>query len=106
MECYAETLSKTTGHIACITDKDTVIAVSGGSKKEFLEQNPDILKEMGKIKDNTQVIIGFCAESENLIDNAKIKIQNKGCDYIIANDILTTDTSSSISNIYGFEDMI
>ena len=36
---YAETLSKTTGHIACITDKDTVIAVSGGSKKEFLEQN-------------------------------------------------------------------
>ena len=36
---YAETLSKTTGHIACITDKDTVIAVSGGSKKEFLEQS-------------------------------------------------------------------
>lgn len=35
---YAETLARTTGHIACITDKDTVIAVSGGSKKEFLEQ--------------------------------------------------------------------
>ena len=35
---YAETLAKTTGHIACITDKDTVIAVSGASKKEFLEQ--------------------------------------------------------------------
>ena len=33
---YAETLSKTTGHIACITDKDNVIAVSGISKKEFL----------------------------------------------------------------------
>jgi AbrB family transcriptional regulator (stage V sporulation protein T) len=32
---YAETLSKTTGHIACITDKDSVIAVSGGSKKEL-----------------------------------------------------------------------
>ena len=30
---YAETLAKTTGHIACITDKDTVIAVSGTSKK-------------------------------------------------------------------------
>ena len=41
---YAETLSKTTGHIACITDKDTVIAVSGGSKKEFLEQ--DLSKEL------------------------------------------------------------
>ncbi len=36
---YAETLAKTTGHIACITDKDTVIAVSGGPKKEFLEQS-------------------------------------------------------------------
>ena len=35
---YAETLAKTTGHIACITDKDSVIAVSGGSKKEFLEK--------------------------------------------------------------------
>ena len=35
---YAETLSKTTGHIACITDKDTVIAISGGSKKEYLEK--------------------------------------------------------------------
>ena len=32
---YAETISKTTGHITCITDKDTVIAVSGGSKKIF-----------------------------------------------------------------------
>ncbi len=36
---YAETLAKTTGHMAFITDKDTVIAVSGGSKKEYLEQN-------------------------------------------------------------------
>ncbi len=36
---YADTLSKTTGHIAFITDKDSIIAVSGGSKKEFLEQN-------------------------------------------------------------------
>ena len=34
---YAETLTKTTGHIAYITDKDTVIAVSGASKKEWLE---------------------------------------------------------------------
>ena len=40
---YAETLSKTTGHIACITDKDTIIAVSGGSRKEFLEQKKILL---------------------------------------------------------------
>ncbi len=50
---YAETLSKTTGHIACITDKDTIIAVSGGSKKEFLEQ--DISKELEKLMEDKEI---------------------------------------------------
>ena len=50
---YAETLAKTTGHIACITDKDTVIAVSGGSKKEYLEQ--DISKELEKLMEDKEI---------------------------------------------------
>ena len=50
---YAETLSRTTGHIACITDKDTVIAVSGGSKKEFLEQS--LSTELEKVLENKEV---------------------------------------------------
>ena len=50
---YAETLSKTTGHIACITDKDTVIAVSGGSKKEYLEQN--ISDELEQLMEDKEV---------------------------------------------------
>ena len=50
---YAETLSKTTGHIACITDKDTIIAVSGGSKKEFLEQ--DVSQELEKLMEDKEV---------------------------------------------------
>ena len=37
------------------------------------------------------LIVGFCAESENLIENAKIKVKNKGCDYIVANDISRKD---------------
>ncbi len=49
---YAETLAKTTGHIACITDKDTVIAVSGGSKKEFLEQ--DVSEELERIMEDKE----------------------------------------------------
>ena len=49
---YAETLSKTTGHIACITDKDSIIAVSGGSKKEFLDD-----KEVYTSKENSDVAI-------------------------------------------------
>lgn len=49
---YAETLAKTTGHIACITDKDTVIAVSGAAKKEFLEQG--ISEELEKILEDKE----------------------------------------------------
>ena len=49
---YAETLAKTTGHIACITDKDTVIAVSGGLKKEYLEQG--ISPELEQIMDDKE----------------------------------------------------
>ncbi len=50
---YAETLSKTTGHIACITDKDTIIAVSGGSKKEFLEQ--DVSQELEQLMEDKEI---------------------------------------------------
>ena len=50
---YAETLSKTTGHIACITDKDSIIAISGGSKKEFLEQS--LSKELERVIDNKEI---------------------------------------------------
>ena len=50
---YAETLSKTTGHIACITDKDTVIAVSGGPKKEYLEQG--VSKQLEEVMENREV---------------------------------------------------
>ena len=50
---YAETLSKTTGHIACITDKDTIIAVSGGSKKEFLEK--DVSEELEQLMEDKEV---------------------------------------------------
>ena len=69
---YAETLSKTTGHIACITDKDTVIAVSGGPKKEYLEQNiSDELeqlmedKEVYKSNENSNVAVPITKNDNN-----------------------------------------
>ena len=55
-----------------------------------LVKNPDILKGLCEKKTH-QCIIGFCAESENLIENAKEKITKKGCDYLIANDISRND---------------
>ena len=50
---YAETLAKTTGHIAFITDKDTVIAVSGGPKKDYLEQN--VSDELEQLMEDKEV---------------------------------------------------
>ena len=50
---YAETLSKTTGHIAFITDKDTIIAVSGGPKKEYLEQ--DVSDELEQLMEDKEI---------------------------------------------------
>lgn len=50
---YADTISKTTGHITCITDKDSVIAVAGGSKKDFLEKS--LSKELEEVLENKEV---------------------------------------------------
>lgn len=57
-------------------------------------KNPDILKEISSRK-TRQIVVGFCAESENLIENAKEKIHKKGCDYLIANDISRKDIGFS-----------
>lgn len=57
-----------------------------------LVKNPDILSEMCKIKKTNQQVIGFCAESNNLVEYAKEKIKRKNCDYIIANDISKKET--------------
>ena len=59
-----------------------------------LVQNPDILKGLCEKKTH-QLVIGFCAESENLLENAKEKISKKGCDYLIANDISRSDIGFS-----------
>ena len=69
---YAETLSKTTGHIACITDKDTVIAVSGGSKKEFLEQ--DLSQELEQLMDDKEV---YLSKDNNEISIPVVKNDNR-----------------------------
>ena len=51
----------------------------------------DILKMLGERK-NGQILVGFAAESNNIIENAKRKIEAKNLDYIVANDITSADT--------------
>ncbi|WP_019554156.1 bifunctional phosphopantothenoylcysteine decarboxylase/phosphopantothenate--cysteine ligase CoaBC [Propionispira raffinosivorans] len=52
-----------------------------------LEKNPDILFELGQIKQKNQILVGFAAETQNLLEFAKIKLHKKNLDYIIANDV-------------------
>jgi len=51
-----------------------------------LEKNPDIIGELGKVKEQ-RIIVGFAAETENLLDNAKEKLKKKNLDMIVANDV-------------------
>jgi len=53
-----------------------------------LVENPDILATISKLPDKRPgLVIGFAAETEHLIDNAKAKLMRKGCDWILANDV-------------------
>lgn len=52
-----------------------------------LESNPDILKTIGEKKSKDQVLIGFAAESENILENAIDKLQRKNLDVIVANKL-------------------
>lgn len=52
-----------------------------------LEQNPDIAAEVGRRKRPGQVLIGFAAETDDLLKNARAKMDRKGLDLILANDV-------------------
>jgi phosphopantothenoylcysteine decarboxylase / phosphopantothenate---cysteine ligase len=61
---------------------------SAGMPPLQLVENPDILATVSKLKDaRPSLVIGFAAETEHLIDNAKAKLARKGCDWIVANDV-------------------
>ncbi|MDO4301138.1 MAG: stage V sporulation protein T [Clostridia bacterium] len=52
---YAESLAKNAGHITCIVDKDQIIAVSGGTKREFMEKH--ISSELEEVINNRNTLI-------------------------------------------------
>lgn len=58
-----------------------------GTLSLVLEKNPDILCELGRRKVSGQVLVGFAAETQDLLDNAKEKLVKKNLDMIVANDI-------------------
>jgi phosphopantothenoylcysteine decarboxylase / phosphopantothenate---cysteine ligase len=58
-------------------------------------ENPDILKTIATSKQRPKLVVGFAAETENVIRHAKAKLARKDCDLIIANDV------SEENNVFG-----
>jgi phosphopantothenoylcysteine decarboxylase/phosphopantothenate--cysteine ligase len=53
-----------------------------------LAENPDILATIARrANDRPQLVIGFAAETEDIVANARAKLARKGCDWILANDV-------------------
>jgi phosphopantothenoylcysteine decarboxylase / phosphopantothenate---cysteine ligase len=53
-----------------------------------LVENPDVLATLARhSKKRPRLVIGFAAETENLLDHARAKLARKGCDWIVANDV-------------------
>jgi phosphopantothenoylcysteine decarboxylase/phosphopantothenate--cysteine ligase len=72
------------------------IKKSEGNMTLELEPNPDILLELGKIKKNGQVLVGFALETENGVENATIKLNKKKLDLIVLNNM--SDKGAGFNN--------
>ena len=60
----------------------------GGNTLELeLKKTKDILKSLGKIKNNKQILVGFAMETENELNNAKAKLKKKNLDFIVLNSL-------------------
>jgi phosphopantothenoylcysteine decarboxylase/phosphopantothenate--cysteine ligase len=69
---------------ACIADQK--IKKDDSNLKIEMVRNPDILAELGRQKGN-RILVGFAAETQDIIKNARDKLVKKGLDMIIANDL-------------------
>ena len=67
-----------------------------------MEPTVDILEEVGTKKTKDQILIGFCAETESVINNAKIKIKKKNLDFIVANDVSKENSGFGSKDNFSF----
>ena len=81
----------------------TKIKKSSIGEPKFLElvENPDILKNICVAENRPNLVIGFAAETNDLVTNARLKLKNKGCDWIVANKV-TAETN----NMGGWENEV
>ncbi|MFO0993830.1 MAG: bifunctional phosphopantothenoylcysteine decarboxylase/phosphopantothenate--cysteine ligase CoaBC [Hyphomicrobiales bacterium] len=73
--------------VAATSDEKIKKTGSGAPRLDLIE-NPDILRTIAtRQSKRPKIVVGFAAETENVIENAKKKLAAKGCDLIIANDV-------------------
>jgi phosphopantothenoylcysteine decarboxylase/phosphopantothenate--cysteine ligase len=60
---------------------------ASGPPELTLVENPDLLAELASSPARPRLLIGFAAETEAVIENARAKLARKGCDWIVANDV-------------------
>ena len=63
-ESYAESLHNTSGHIIAVADRDSIIAVSGGSKKELLEKS--LSEDIVRVMENRDMFVASSADSQRI----------------------------------------
>lgn len=66
-----------------------------GPRSLDLTENPDILKTIAHHRQRPRIVVGFAAETDNIVENARRKFSAKGADLILANDV------SSIGGVMG-----
>jgi len=62
-----------------------------------LERTPDVLSQVAASRANGMLVVGFAAETENVLDNAKEKLRSKKLDAIVANDVSRADSGFDTS---------
>ncbi|MBS1025709.1 bifunctional phosphopantothenoylcysteine decarboxylase/phosphopantothenate--cysteine ligase CoaBC [Gluconobacter cerinus] len=79
---------------AAVSDWRAKAAAQGKIKKTSegppvleLVENPDILATLCRLANRPKLIVGFAAETDDVLDNAVAKRQRKGCDWLVANDV-------------------
>jgi phosphopantothenoylcysteine decarboxylase/phosphopantothenate--cysteine ligase len=75
---------------------DRKIKKADGPPEVVLEPTPDILAALGAAKGPAQVVVGFAAETNDLVANATEKMRRKGIDLIVANDVSAADAGFEV----------
>ena len=90
------------------TEAPQKIKKQGGALPPLeLTENPDILAMLANdTEDRPSLVIGFAAETENITDNALAKLANKGCDWILANDVSTIDGVSVMGGDHNHASLV